>query len=110
MPNRTTDTTAILSICFPVAGLALGPSVLFLGFSTFSSGLWRTMSLMTAWALPGPLAVLGIALGHVSRSNMRRDPESGGRGLANAGLIVGYVLFGAWLTLIPVAGFLFSAP
>lgn len=67
-PNRTTDTTAILSICFSVGGLIFGP-----------------------------LAILGIIFGHVAKSKMRQFPEIGGRGLATAGLVVGYLLVAFWL-------------
>ena len=68
IPNQTTDIMAILSICFSVGGLILGP-----------------------------LAILGVIFGHLARSRMRNSPEIGGHGLATAGLIVGYVLIGLWV-------------
>lgn len=40
----------------------------------------------------------GIVCGHVAKGRMRRDPALGGRGLATAGLIVGYI--GLALTLV----------
>lgn len=44
-------------------------------------------------------AILGIVFGHVALSKAKRG-EAGGRGMAQAGMIVGYVVTGLWL--IPV--------
>ena len=41
----------------------------------------------------------GIICGHMARSRIRKDPSLGGLGLANTGLIVGYLLL-----LIAIAG------
>jgi hypothetical protein len=42
----------------------------------------------------GPLGCLpGIVCGHLARLDMRRNPDHGGKGIALAGLIVGYIFF-----------------
>ncbi|MDD5348635.1 MAG: DUF4190 domain-containing protein [Chthoniobacteraceae bacterium] len=47
----------------------------------------------------GPLGcVPGIICGHIARARIRKNPELSGAGLAQAGLIVGY-LFLAFLVL-----------
>ncbi|WP_409492759.1 DUF4190 domain-containing protein [Amycolatopsis sp. cmx-11-12] len=44
-------------------------------------------------------AILGIIFGHIALSKAKRG-EAGGKGMAQAGMIVGYVVTGLWL--IPV--------
>jgi hypothetical protein len=39
----------------------------------------------------GPLAILAIVFGHIARRQVRRTGE-GGRGMATAGLILGYMV------------------
>jgi hypothetical protein len=39
----------------------------------------------------GPLAILAIVFGHIARGQVRRTGE-GGRGMATAGLILGYMV------------------
>jgi len=39
----------------------------------------------------GPLAILAIVFGHIARGQVRRTGE-GGRGMATAGLMVGYLV------------------
>ena len=39
----------------------------------------------------GPLAILAIVFGHIARGQVRRTGE-GGRGMATAGLILGYLV------------------
>ena len=39
----------------------------------------------------GPLAILTIVFGHIARGQVRRTGE-GGRGMATAGLMVGYLV------------------
>ena len=46
----------------------------------------------------GPLAILAIVSGHIARRQVRRTGE-GGRGMATAGLILGYVVLAAGIAL-----------
>jgi hypothetical protein len=39
----------------------------------------------------GPVAILAIVFGHIARGQVRRTGE-GGRGMATAGLILGYMV------------------
>ena len=55
----------------------------------------------------GPFGFLpAIVLGHVARRETRNDPDLGGRGMALAGLIIGYVCLGIFTALVVL--FLFS--
>lgn len=47
----------------------------------------------------GLLSLVGVILGHVSLSQIKRTRE-GGRPLAVAGLVIGYIGIGFWLLLI----------
>ena len=47
----------------------------------------------------GCLAIGGVICGHLARKQMRRDPSLGGRGLATAGLIIGYISVALTLAL-----------
>jgi len=55
-----------------------------------------------AWFISGPLAIVAIVLGHVATSKAKNDPARfGGKGMARAGLITGYLgLLGAILMLM----------
>ena len=53
----------------------------------------------------GPLAILAIVFGHIARGQVRRTGE-GGRGMATAGLILGYLVLVAGTALF--AAFLAS--
>jgi hypothetical protein len=55
----------------------------------------------------GPLAILAIVFGHIARGQISRTGE-GGRGMATAGLILGYVVLVAGTAL--VVAFLASLP
>jgi hypothetical protein len=61
---------------------------------------------MVALAL-GPLAILAIISGHIARGQVRRTGE-GGRGMATAGLILGYMVLVVGIALI--VAFLASLP
>jgi len=61
----------------------------------------------------GIFAVAGVIMGHIALSQIKKRGE-GGRGMAVAGLIVGYVAIGVWLLiaaflLIVAFGFLATA-
>jgi hypothetical protein len=55
----------------------------------------------------GPLAILAIVFGHIVRGQVRRTGE-GGRGIATAGLILGYLVLIVGIAL--VVAFLASLP
>ena len=42
-------------------------------------------------------AIAGIVCGHLALSKFKTNPELEGRGLAMAGLIIGYVTIAIWL-------------
>jgi len=44
-------------------------------------------------------AILGIIFGHVGYSKAKRG-EAGGQGMAQAGMIIGYVICGLWAILM----------
>ena len=50
-------------------------------------------------------SILAVVFGHVSLSQIRRDPSQSGRGLAIAGLVLGYVVI-AGLAFLVVLSFL----
>jgi len=50
--------------------------------------------------LVGISFILGIIFGHIALSQIRRDPSQQGRGLALAGVIVGYVFLGIFVLVI----------
>lgn len=54
------------------------------------------------WFVSAPLAIVAVALGHVAISKVKNDPARfGGKGMARAGLITGYIgLLGAILVLM----------
>jgi hypothetical protein len=51
---------------------------------------------------------VGIALGHVARGQIKRTGE-GGRGLATAALVIGYLQVAVTVGVIAVAAFLVAA-
>jgi len=61
------------------------------------------------WCLSGPLAIVAVVFGHLALSKAKSEPvRFGGKGMATAGLITGYlalllvVLFTLWTrTLTP---------
>ena len=55
----------------------------------------------------GPLAILAIVFGHIARRQIHRTGE-GGRGMATAGLILGYLVLVAGIAL--TVAFLASLP
>lgn len=71
-PTPQTSVLAVLSLLFSLLTILLGP----LGF------------------------IPGIVFGHLARSEIRRRPEMSGRGVATAGLVIGYIFLG--LTVLAV--------
>jgi hypothetical protein len=47
----------------------------------------------------GPLAIVAIVSGHIARGQIRRTGE-GGRGMATAGLVLGYVVLAVGIALV----------
>lgn len=41
--------------------------------------------------------IVAVVLGHLSLSRMKKDPNLGGRGMAIAGLVLGYVVLTFWV-------------
>lgn len=50
-----------------------------------------------------PLCIAGIVCGHLARRQVQRNPELGGKEIALAGLIIGYVLLAIIIVLAILA-------
>jgi hypothetical protein len=62
------------------------------------------------WAvIPFLASVAAVITGHMALGQLKRDPSRGGRGMAIAGLIMGYLMVGIGVVTIlsAVVGFLF---
>ena len=60
------------------------------------------------FSLIGPLgSIPAVICGHLALRKIRKEPALGGRGLALAGLIIGYVVFGCSLVVLFVVPFAF---
>jgi hypothetical protein len=81
VPQKKTELLAVLSLIFSVLGLF-----------GFCCGLF----------LAGGVA--GIVCGHIALSRLKANPELEGRGLALAGLIIGYLAVAGWLIWILLFG------
>jgi hypothetical protein len=49
-------------------------------------------------------AIAGIVCGHIALSRIKANPELEGRGLAMAGVVIGYVAVASWLAWILLFG------
>jgi hypothetical protein len=81
VPQRKSEQLAVLSLIFSALGLC-----------GFCCGFFMTA------------AIAGIICGHIALSRIKANPELEGRGLAMAGLIVGYVAVAGWLIWILLFG------
>jgi len=81
VPQNKTDPLAILSLVLSIAGL--------LGFCC-------------GFLLMAGIA--GIICGHLALSRIAKDPSLEGRGLAMAGVVIGYVGVASWLAWILLFG------
>lgn len=81
LPQNRNEPLAILSLILSIAGL-LG----------FCCGFF----LMAG--------IAGIVCGHLALGRIRQNPQLEGRGLALAGVIIGYVAVGSWLAWIFLFG------
>jgi hypothetical protein len=80
-PPRKSEQPAVLSLIFSILGLF-----------GFCCGFFMTA------------AIAGIVCGHIALSRIKANPELEGRGLAMAGVIVGYVAVAGWLAWIILFG------
>jgi len=80
------------------------PSVENISTPSRTSGLAiASLILSTLSVVLGPFGFIpGIICGHLARSEMKKDPSIQGTGLAQAGLIVGYIFLGFFALLIPL--------
>src|SRR3954470_4397951 len=67
----------------PLATVSLMASLF--GLSGFCCGLFLTA------------AIAGVVCGHLALSRIKANPELGGRGMALAGVVIGYVSIAGWL-------------
>jgi hypothetical protein len=81
VPPRKTEQLAVLSLIFSILGLF-----------GFCCGFFMTA------------AIAGIVCGHIALSRIKANPELEGRGLAMAGVVVGYVAVAGWLAWILLFG------
>jgi len=81
LPQKRNEPLAVVSLILSIAGL-LG----------FCCGFF----LMAG--------IAGIICGHIALSRIKRDPTLEGRGLAMAGVIIGYVAVASWLAWILLFG------
>lgn len=66
------------------------------------------VSVVFSWlALPALAAVVAVITGHMALKKTKADPNIGGRGMAFAGLIIGYVMLGVIAIMIIVTIFTF---
>lgn len=56
-----------------------------------TSGVAVTAFVLSLLGCFGLFAIAGVVCGHIARGQMRRNPALGGRGLATAALIIGYL-------------------
>lgn len=78
---RKSEQLAVLSLIFSILGLF-----------GFCCGFFMTA------------AIAGIVCGHVALSRIKANPELEGRGLALAGVVIGYVAVAGWLAWILLFG------
>lgn len=57
------------------------------------------VGLVTAWFVPVVVSIVGVVLGHVALSQIRRTGQAG-RGMAIAGLVLGYVVIAGSVLLL----------
>lgn len=66
------------------------------------------VSVLFSWlVLPILVAVAAVITGHMALKKTKSDPTVGGRGMAFAGLIIGYVVLGIGVLLIAITVFTF---
>ena len=86
-PTTRYNGMAIASLCCSVGSIEIGV----MAMAGVISGTIAMGSL--AW-------VLGIIFGHIAVQQIKRDATQGGRGMAIAGLVIGYVIVGAFALML----------
>lgn len=67
------------------------------------------VSVVFSWlGLPALAAIVAVITGHMALKKTKADPSIGGRGMAFAGLIIGYVMLGVIAIMIIVTIFTFA--
>lgn len=80
-PQKKTETLAVLSLIFSIFGI-----------TGFCCGFFLLM------------AIAGIVCGHLALTRIKQDPQLEGRGLAMAGLVIGYIALASWLVWVVLFG------
>lgn len=91
--SRPTSGLAVAALVCGIAGLVLSPAILFIG-------------------VPLLISIAAAVLGHVALSQLKKQPELGGKGMAITGLVLGYIPVGISLLLLVlgiIAAVLFGA-
>ena len=85
----------------PLAAVAFGPVSQGQAIASMVCGI-VSLVICCLWFVSGPLAIIAVVLGHVAISKAKNDPAKfGGKGMARAGLITGYLgLLGAIVILM----------
>jgi len=90
-PSSETPTAPAAPYAAPVPVVVTGPPSQGLAIASLVCGI---LSLVTwcLWCLSAPLALVAVVLGHVALGRAKADPSrSGGKGMAKAGVITGYL-------------------
>jgi hypothetical protein len=100
LPAATPSVTATPSATAPAPGGPVAPQVVVVAAPTEPLAIWSlVLSLvgMLGFCCGGPvLGIAGIVCGHLGLSKINANPQLQGRGLAMAGLIIGYIAVVSW--------------
>jgi len=78
-------------VSHPPAAVAFGPVSQGQAIASMVCGI-VSLVICCLWFVSGPLAIVAVVLGHVAISKAKKDPARfGGKGMARAGLITGYL-------------------
>jgi hypothetical protein len=99
-PIAATPPTSPISPITPTAPAAPGP-VSIPAVRTEPLAIWSLVLSCVSIACCGPvLGIPGIVCGHLALSKIRLQPTLEGRGMAMAGLIIGYLVIAFWVVWV----------
>jgi uncharacterized protein DUF4190/uncharacterized protein DUF4339 len=84
---------------------ATGPSPGAPAVKTEPLAIWSfVLSLLGLVCCGFVLGIPGVICGHLALSKLQKEPQLQGKGLATAGLIIGYVAIACWLIYVALFG------